>query len=45
MCGRFTQNYTWDQVHDFLGVFGPPRNLPPRYTIAPTTNIDAVPGR
>jgi putative SOS response-associated peptidase YedK len=42
MCGRFTQNYTWEQVHDFLSVFGPPRNLRPRYNIAPTTTIDAV---
>ena len=42
MCGRFTQNYTWDQVHDFLSVFGPPQNLRPRYNIAPTTTIDAV---
>jgi hypothetical protein len=22
MCGRFTQNYTWQQVHEFLSVFG-----------------------
>jgi putative SOS response-associated peptidase YedK len=45
MCGRFTQHYTWEQVHRFLDVFGDagtPRNLPPRYNIAPTTFIDAV---
>lgn len=42
MCGRFTQNYTWEQVHAFLSVFGPPRNLRPRYNIAPTTTIDVV---
>ena len=42
MCGRFTQNYTWEQVHAFLSVFGAPRNLRPRYNIAPTTSIDVV---
>jgi putative SOS response-associated peptidase YedK len=35
-CGRFTQNYTWQQIHEFLNVFGAPRNLRPRYNIAPT---------
>jgi len=42
MCGRFTQNYTWQQVHEFLSVFGAPRNLRPRYNIAPTTMIDVI---
>lgn len=42
MCGRFTQNYTWADVHRFLSVFGPPRNLKPRYNIAPTTTIDVI---
>ena len=42
MCGRFTQHYTWAQVHEFLSVFGPPMNLQPRYNIAPTTSIDVV---
>jgi len=42
MCGRFTQHYTWEEVHAFLSVFGPPRNLRPRYNIAPTTTIDVV---
>jgi hypothetical protein len=27
MCGRFTQNYTWQQVHEFLSVFGAPRKV------------------
>ena len=48
MCGRFTQNYTWSEVHAFLNVFGDlgtPRNLQPRYNIAPTTFIDVVTSR
>jgi hypothetical protein len=36
MCGRFTQHYTWEEVHAFLSVFGTPRNLQPHYNIAPT---------
>jgi putative SOS response-associated peptidase YedK len=42
MCGRFTQNYTWQQVHEFLRVFDAPQNLRARYNIAPTTLIDMV---
>jgi putative SOS response-associated peptidase YedK len=42
MCGRFTQHYTWQEVHEFLSVFGTPRNLHPRYNIAPTTSVDVV---
>ena len=42
MCGRFTQNYTWEEVYAFLKVFGTPRNLRPHYNIAPTTNVDVI---
>lgn len=42
MCGRFTQAYTWAEVHAFLSVIGPPQNLRPRYNIAPTTTIDVA---
>src|SRR4051794_9264954 len=42
MCGRFTQHYTWAEVHAFLSVFGPPRNLQPHYNIAPTRTIDVI---
>lgn len=42
MCGRFTQNYTWQEVHAFLDLRGTPRNLRPRYNIAPTTTVDVV---
>lgn len=42
MCGRFTQAYTWQEVHDFLNVSGLPRNLRARYNIAPTMDVDVV---
>jgi hypothetical protein len=42
MCGQFTQHYTWAKVYAFLDVFGTPRNLLPRYNIAPTTTVDVV---
>ena len=42
MCGRFTQHYTWAELDEALSVIGPPRNLRPRYNIAPTTSIDVV---
>jgi putative SOS response-associated peptidase YedK len=42
MCGRFTQRYTWAEVHAFLSVIGAPLNLQPHYNIAPTDTIDVV---
>ena len=42
MCGRFTQRYTWAEVHAFLSVFGLPRNLQPHFNIAPTDPVDVV---
>src|SRR4051794_31107934 len=42
MCGRFTQAYTWTEVHKFLSTFGAARNLRPRYNIAPTTMEDVI---
>ena len=42
MCGRFTQHYTWAEVHAFLSVFGTPKNLQPHYNIAPTDTVDVT---
>ena len=42
MCERFTQRYTWSEVHAFLSAIGAAKNLRPRYNIAPTTTIDVV---
>ncbi|HYA80046.1 MAG TPA: SOS response-associated peptidase [Methylocystis sp.] len=42
MCGRFTQHLSWAELHRLAGLIGKPRNLPPRYNIAPTTEIEAL---
>jgi hypothetical protein len=42
ICGRFTQHYTWQEIHTFLSVFGPARNLQPHYNIAPTDTLDLI---
>ncbi len=42
MCGRFSQFHSWEEVHAFLNIFGPPRNLPARYNIAPTQDAAVV---
>ena len=42
MCGRFTQSYTWAELHAVLSPVGLPKNLRPRYNIAPMTEVDAV---
>ena len=42
MCGRFTQMFTWAEVHAFsqpLTSEPPPDNLQPRYNIAPTQDV------
>ena len=42
MCGRFTQMYSWEQVREFLDLLGPPQNLRPRYSVAPSENVAVV---
>ncbi len=44
MCGRFTQEFTWRQVHDFLSLQFPPTpgsitEMPPSYNVAPTQSV------
>ena len=36
MCGRFTQRFTWHEIVALLRLEGPPRNLRPRYNLAPS---------
>jgi putative SOS response-associated peptidase YedK len=42
MCGRFTQHLSWAELHALADLIGAPRNLAPRYNIAPTTPIEAI---
>ncbi len=37
MCGRFTREYTWQELYDYLGVSPPPheQSLAPSYNVAP----------
>lgn len=42
MCGRFTQNLSWAALRRHAGLMGEPRNLLPRFNIAPTTPIEVV---
>src|SRR5215813_6860507 len=42
MCGRFTQRYTWREVHHLYDLTGAARNLQAHYNIAPTDTVEVV---
>ena len=42
MCGRFTQQLSWAELHRLAVLIGQPRNLPPRYNISPTIAIEVI---
>ena len=43
MCGRFTQYFSYSDLHDYFEFFGQPLgNLEPRYSICPTQPITVV---
>lgn len=45
MCGRFSQHYTWEQIHAFsqpLTIERTGSNLEPRYNVCPTQKIDVI---
>lgn len=43
MCGRFSQFYTWDDIHAFSRpLVAEPSNLPPQYNIAPTDQAGVI---
>ena len=39
MCGRYTRNYTWREVRDFLNLIFAVPEMPPSYNVAPTQMI------
>ena len=42
MCGRFTQKYTWDELHRLYRLTQPARNARPQYNVCPTDPVDVV---
>jgi putative SOS response-associated peptidase YedK len=44
MCGRFTRNYTWQEIHAMYSLVPSTAipNLQPRFNVCPTTIIDAI---
>ena len=42
MYGRFSQRYTWREIHDLYDLTGAARNLQAHYNIAPTDPVDVV---
>ena len=42
MCGRFTQRFSWRDVHYFMNLTGPALNLRSRYNVAPGQDVAAV---
>ena len=39
MCGRFTNRFTWEELHERLDLIGVPLNLRPRYNVAPSQDV------
>ncbi|NGP19269.1 SOS response-associated peptidase [Devosia aurantiaca] len=43
MCGRFTHEMTWADIHALYSIHNPPAtNMRPRYNIAPTQTVDMI---
>ena len=42
MCGRFTQMYSWQEVHEFLDFSGDVWDYQPNYNVAPTQEVAVV---
>ena len=39
MCGRFTNRFSWKELHERLDLVGTPLNLRPRYNVAPSQDV------
>ena len=39
MCGRFTNRFSWKELHERLDLIGAPLNLRPRYNVAPSQDV------
>ena len=43
MCGRFTKQYTWEQLVELYNLTrAPTSNLQPKYNVCPTDTIDTI---
>ena len=42
MCGRYSNRFTWKELHERLDLIGTPLNLRPRYNVAPSQDVPAV---
>ena len=42
MCGRFSRDYTWAEVHRYYSLVSTPANIRPNYNICPTQQVDTV---
>jgi putative SOS response-associated peptidase YedK len=44
MCGRFTKNYTWQQIHAMYSLLTPAAipNMQPSFNVCPTDPVDVV---
>ena len=42
MCGRYTQFASWQEIHEYFDLLGPPRNIQARYNIAPTQDAPVI---
>ena len=42
MCGRFTQRFSWREIHALLSLDGPAPNLRPRYNLVPSQSAAVV---
>lgn len=44
MCGRYTRDYTWEQIYRMYMLIqqAPPSNMPPNFNVCPTQLVDVI---